>query len=59
MGGRVGGFVGASGVVGCGGGCRLIPIALLSAPATPALLATKGPTDRWGGPRLRQSAEWA
>jgi hypothetical protein len=55
----VGVSVGASGVVGWGVGCRLIPIALLSAPATPALLATKGPTDRWGGPCLRQSAEWA
>lgn len=37
---------------------RLIPIALLSAPATPVLPATKGPTDRWDGALWDRVMSW-
>lgn len=39
-------------------GHRLIPIALLSAPATPVLPATKGSTDRWDGALWDRVLSW-
>lgn len=39
-------------------GHRLIPIALLSAPATPVLGGTKGSTDRWDGALWDRVLSW-